>query len=191
LQLETSGVNFYDVVDTSAVTAYSRLQKMRMVSDSSGTLYFYFRQAVPTDTLSPYGAALGIVTQPLAGQLLLMRGRIRNVTFRNLSMQARIGTIGHLLMRAAIFARKTVDLSSLFYVRNDMRQSLHMEFYAGNGIAMPWELLCRARIEKAAEAQFVGHFIVYNTQTPPLSFKITSKVSMRQHLQIRAYVIKP
>lgn len=202
LQLTTAGVDFYDMVDSSAVgSVYTKLQKVRITADANDSIFAFIRQTDLSDANNPYSAMVGVVTGSSGLSMracialppghMTMRGRIRIQVTQSFSMRASIGLLRKMSMRAAIRGQRSVVSGHIFYVERDEETRLRMEFYGGNGTVLPFELSMQAHIIQSRRARMTGHFVVYNAQSGSFQPQFSAQTGMVQTLAMRALVIKP
>lgn len=216
-QLNTSGVDFYDMLNTLRLDATSPLSIRRfgMIADSSDQLYTFLGR-YDLHRSSQLLAALNGTVEPDAYKLQ-MRARILNTytqTFtararirqtytttldsrarivfaQCLKMQARIVPISTetLQMRARIIGAKRKSLLIDYDVAADKQLRCRMTFFVNNGYNTSQTIGMGARIAPVYRRRFTGYFLV-SGQRLETGIQFGNYVSYRQTLAAKAFITK-
>lgn len=216
-QLTTSGVDFYDMVNTVRVAPFTKLQKLRFAADNTDALMAYFRKVDLSVNVNQYAAVNGHV-EPDAFKLFMrarilknptvtdsMRARILTHNTKTLDIRARIVfaqcfyarakivpiSVVTMQCRANIKGAKSSIVLNTFLVSRVGQASVRMTFFAGNGNFTSQTLGMGAFIVKRRRTSMTSHFIVYNVQSGPLKLGFKTSQSSLQQFSMKANIVRP
>lgn len=216
-QLTTSGVDFFDMVNTVRVAPFTKLQKLRFAADNTDALMAYFRKVDLSVTVNQYAAVNGHV-EPDAFKLFVrarilknpsvtetMRARILAHQLKTIDIRARIVfaqcfyarakivpiSVVTMQCRANIKGSKTRIVLNTFSVSRAGQTVVRMQFFAGNGNVFTQGMSMGAFIVKRRRTTMTGHFIVYNVQSGPIRFGFVANQSSLQQFGMKANIVRP
>ena len=195
-QLVTSGVDFYDMVNTSSISTYNKLRFPRLARTSNDTIFVGINQIDLTSTTKQFKVAVGKVSisggvlqlsakariQRSESTTLSMRGRIGTAVSTTLSAKARIvytktmsmkakltaasATIATMSMRALIYGTTTTDTLFTYNVQATVRLATRWRYWVNNGRYTLHLLSGKARIQQSYATNLTGHFLVKMASRP-------------------------